>query len=509
MSDSNQKPVLFLAYANDRLDGDRYLRDVVEEVHAIRDLLLEKASGAYEVVVRDNASLDDLFDVFDRYGSRIRVFHFAGHANNLQLMLDQSRGQSSRAGREGFTREIAALPNLQLVFLNACTTRTHAIEMAAAEVPAVIATATDISDRAAYLFSSYFYEQLADRRSIGEAFDIAERRVQTALVSGGSFRKLYWGKPEADDQTFTQFPWGVYGQNLQWRFRLKKTILSSSLWPLMVDRDRQVIDFRDALESILGDPDHQPHAFIIQGTRPERPQSLITRFVETDIQELSSQIFGTNRGVVHEHQVRTWPYSGSLEQRQRELKRRLAEALNFQGRGVSQNWSANEVVEALRLRARTVVLQHTITTEKWDSTTLKLLGWYVSDFWRINSAREFPQFLIFINLLFPEEKIRWWNRILPSSNTKDGIKAGMEKLSLDLAHQLTILSELKPIRYEDVVSWVDDYFPEQLQDLPDILFKNRENRLSMEVVEPALERALLGLSSGNPEPRSAPQDEPS
>lgn len=495
MSDLRAKSVIFLAYANDRLDPERYLRDVVEEVHALRDLLEAKASESYEVVVRDNASLEDIFEVFDRYRERIRIFHFAGHANNLQLMLDQSPSARSAAGKEGFTRELAALPGLQLAFFNACTTRSHAMEMVRQGIPATVATATDINDRAAYLFATYFYEQLVDRKSLVEAFDVAERRVLAAIGADGSYRSLYWGQDLEAETDPSQFPWGIYGDQLQWRLSLRQRVGDVSLWPLMVDRDRQVIDFRDSIEQILGDSTHAPHTFVIHGARAERPQSLVTRFLETDLRQLSEQIFGTSRGVVHEHQVRNWPYSGSLEQRQRELKRRLAQALNFTGRGVSRDWTAAELIQSLNLKARTVVLQHTISTEKWDKNTLKLIFWYVEDFWRINSLREYPQFIVFINLLYPEQESSWLRRIFGGKGPRGEIKDSLEDLSRDLEGRMTVLAELKPIRYQDVVSWVDEYFPTELAELPEVIFPDPDKRLTMEVVEPALHRALETLDT--------------
>lgn len=494
MIDSRTKPVIFLAYANDRLQAGRYLRDAVEEIHFLRDLLEDRVGESYEVIVRDNASLDDLFEVFDLYKERIRIFHFAGHANNLSLLLDQNRSTQSRAGRDGFTRELAALPGLQLVFLNACTTRSHAMEMVRQGVPVSIATATDIGDRAAYLFSTYFYQQLVKRKSLVEAFDVAERRVLAALGADGSYRGLYWEVPLQPETDPSQFPWGIYGEQLQWRLRLRKAVNSTSLWPLMVDRDRQVIDFRDAVERILADVNHAPHTFIIHGARAERPQSLVTRFVETDLQQLSEQIFGSSRGVVHEHQVRSWPYTGALEQRQRELKRRLAQAMNFSGIGVSRDWTASEMVRTLNLKARTVVLHHTISTEKWDNTTLKLIRWYAQEFWQIQTLREFPQFVIFLNLLYPEDRPNFLQRFLGGKQGRNGIKELLTSLDTELEEQLSVLAELKPIRYEDVVSWVDDYFPVELADLPDVLFSDRDKRLTMEVVEPELRRALETLN---------------
>lgn len=492
MPQESFKPVLFLAYANDRIDPQRYLRYIVDEVHFIRDLMQGQAAQGYEIVVRDQASIDDLFQVFDQYGPRIHLFHFAGHADSLRLMLDQGADARSQAGIAGFTRELAQLQGLHLVFLNACLTHDQAVAMAEAGVPAVVATSTAISDRAAYLFAQRFYEQLIQRKPLSESFDVAERRVQAELMQRAEdYRILYW-----NEEPRQHFPWSLHGEGGQWRMMLPQRMARRDQTPLMVDRDRQVIGFRDKAEAILADQRHLPHAFIIHGVRAERHDSLITRLVETDIRSLSNQLFGETRGVVHEREVRSWPYDVPLPQRKRELKRRLAEAMAFAGQGTTDSWDANDLIERLGLRGRTVVLTHTLSAERWDSTTQELIRWYLRDFWQLHTREELPQFVLFFAILYPEEEVKWWQRIFGGASPRQAIKNDLARLESEVGSRLTRLSELKPISYEEVRAWVDEYYPQELQALPAILYDQRpDRRLSMSVVEPALYRAVRGLGS--------------
>jgi hypothetical protein len=493
MPDAPAKPVLFLAYANDRIDPARYLPQIVEEVHFIRDLLTDKASAGYEIVVRDQASIDDLFAVFDRYGPQIHLFHFAGHADSLRLLLDQGTDARAQAGIAGFTRELATLSGLHFVFLNACLTHDQAMAMAEAGVPAVVATSTAISDRAAYLFAQRFYEQLAQRRSLMECFQAAERRVQAELMQqADDYRVLYWNETPRQ-----HFPWSIHGEGVQWRLMLPQRMARRDQTPLMVDRDRQVISFRDKAEEILADANHLPHTFIIHGTREERHDSLVTRLVETDIRVLSNQLFGETRGVVHEREVRNWPHEVPLAQRKRELKRRLAEAMAFSGQGTTDSWQAQDLVERLGLRARTVVLTHTISSERWDADTQRLIRWYIDECWQLPARNELPQFVLFIAILYPEEEVSWWQRLFGGASPRQQIKESLDVLAADLGERLTVLSELKPISYGDVVSWVDEYYPRELADFPEVLYGGKPDRsLSMAVVEPALQRAVRGLNAG-------------
>ena len=110
-------PVFFLAYANDRSDPDRYLRNLVDEVRAIRNAIEDKISPPYRIEVCPNATLDDIIDVFDRYEGQVRIFHFAGHADSLSLMFESDNKHQGLASQEGFTRLLARQSGLRLVFL--------------------------------------------------------------------------------------------------------------------------------------------------------------------------------------------------------------------------------------------------------------------------------------------------------------------------------------------------------------------------------------------------------
>ncbi|MBK6480567.1 MAG: hypothetical protein IPF93_20545 [Saprospiraceae bacterium] len=59
------KPVIFLAFANDKVDNALYLRNLSAEMHGIRGAL-EKAeiSGLCDVVIRPSASIKDIIDAF-------------------------------------------------------------------------------------------------------------------------------------------------------------------------------------------------------------------------------------------------------------------------------------------------------------------------------------------------------------------------------------------------------------------------------------------------------------
>jgi hypothetical protein len=106
MSDTTSKPVIFLAFANDRDDTVGYLRNLPDEARRLRDVLQPaQQAGLCEVEVRTNSTADDIFKVFQdpKYRNRIAIFHYGGHANGYQLLLESAEGQigGRRRGRTG------------------------------------------------------------------------------------------------------------------------------------------------------------------------------------------------------------------------------------------------------------------------------------------------------------------------------------------------------------------------------------------------------------------------
>jgi hypothetical protein len=93
------KPIIFLAFANDKVDNTRYLRNLPLEMDGVRRALYEaEDAGLCEILERANATIENILDVFqdNRYKDRIAVFHYGGHADGYQLLLEQLDGVFSR-----------------------------------------------------------------------------------------------------------------------------------------------------------------------------------------------------------------------------------------------------------------------------------------------------------------------------------------------------------------------------------------------------------------------------
>jgi len=111
------KPIIFLAFANDKADYTRYLRNLGKEQETIEDLLttIEK-QGFCEVKTVYNATFKKIADVFQdkRFRDRIAVFHFGGYGDQDILQLETSDGGKALVEAGGFSNFLASQQNLKL-----------------------------------------------------------------------------------------------------------------------------------------------------------------------------------------------------------------------------------------------------------------------------------------------------------------------------------------------------------------------------------------------------------
>ncbi|MCI0695505.1 AAA family ATPase [candidate division KSB1 bacterium] len=207
MNEPTQKPVIFLAFAQDRVEGGAYLRNLPIELDGIRKALQKaRQAGLCEVVERSNTTVENILDVFQEYQDRIAVFHYGGHADSYELLLESLTGEHAMAHSEGLVSFLAKQKGLQLVFLNGCCSQQQALDLIEAGVPAVVGTSQKIDDEVATNLSERFYKGLAVGLAIHRAW--AEAVDQVKVEKGtANLRALHWkGKVEATDR----FPWEIY-----------------------------------------------------------------------------------------------------------------------------------------------------------------------------------------------------------------------------------------------------------------------------------------------------------
>ena len=181
---NNPRPILFLAFANDRDDEARYLRNLAEEARQVqRALATAETRGHCELVLRQNATAGDILDVFQdaRYRDRIALFHFGGHADGYRLLLETAAGAAAAADAGGLARFLGQQRGPgSWSSSTAAPPRARCSGLLDAGVPAVIATAQAIDDAMATDFADRFYQGLAGGAAIGRRSSEARAAMQTA-----------------------------------------------------------------------------------------------------------------------------------------------------------------------------------------------------------------------------------------------------------------------------------------------------------------------------------------
>ena len=205
------KPFFLLAFANEQGGGSRYLRLLPEELRRLDRILEEiRSKGLGDYKILPNATLDEILYWLEKRRNQIAVFHYAGHANSFQLLLESDSRRTQPAYASGLAELLGMHRDLKLAFLNGCSTQLQAEQLLVEGVPSVIATSGAIRDRVATNFAASFYGALAAGETLQSAFRIAVAAGRTALGENPQ-SPGYWAE-SAEPQD--RFPWELYPRDL-------------------------------------------------------------------------------------------------------------------------------------------------------------------------------------------------------------------------------------------------------------------------------------------------------
>ena len=170
MSANPNAPYIFLVFASHDIKRHSALDRLRDEARQLQNLL--EINSSCQLILRQNAVLEDVFNTFKKnpYRERISVFHFAGHADSYSLLLENAKREALRADANGFAAFLAEQPGLHLVFLNGCSTQEQVQGLLDAGVQVVIATTERVPDEWASPFASDFYKSLVSGASIASAY---------------------------------------------------------------------------------------------------------------------------------------------------------------------------------------------------------------------------------------------------------------------------------------------------------------------------------------------------
>ncbi len=204
-----ETPLIFLAFANQK---DTYLEKLKAERKSIESALQE-VEKQRRIHLKSEAQTDiqDIFKVFDEHRGRIKIFHYAGHANGTHLDLEDQQANGSALA--DLIREENKLGGIELVFLNGCATQGQVAKLLEVGVKNVIATSVPIEDDRASQFARQFYQSLASGASIQEAYQrssaylkSSDQNYSEAFQYLGESRSLGSLRKQAS----SSFAWSLY-----------------------------------------------------------------------------------------------------------------------------------------------------------------------------------------------------------------------------------------------------------------------------------------------------------
>jgi hypothetical protein len=176
--DNPDKPAIFIATGDAESNGfyGSAALHMYAEYQEIVELLEPSAhANKLDLLAGLRATKKKLAQAFSQHAHAITVFHFAGHADGQSLFLCEDSDGAPIFNISRLAAFLAEQPNLQLVFLNACSTDTDLLwdRLRRAGIPLLIATTDEVDDQAAKLFAVEFYRTLLNRHTVGAAFQIA------------------------------------------------------------------------------------------------------------------------------------------------------------------------------------------------------------------------------------------------------------------------------------------------------------------------------------------------
>ncbi|MFK7904908.1 MAG: CHAT domain-containing protein, partial [Chitinophagales bacterium] len=382
-----------LAFANDNFGGE-HLQFLVNELDGIKEIFEDTPNIPYEVKIIYSATIDKIVKAFRRpaYRSRIVGFHYGGHAGSSEIMLETSEGLKQSTNAAALADYLALQENLQLVFLNGCSTKGQVEGLLNAGISKVIATDRSIEDQLATDFSVSFYQSLVGGNTIDIAFKDAKAELELkgkniSINEVRINRRVYSSKKVSLDN----FAWGLYQREAETQEpglgRYKH---------LLCDRYSQVESFCNCIINRVEVLPKQPISYLICGETEENHSSLTLRIAEIEL--LKTLPISKEEQVFRPQIKDVWPTFGGLEDMQNTLKRQLSNTFKTNN---SLRLQALDIVQQYQNRKGIVVLEHSIDGTDWDGQTGKLLDWYINSFWNIQYDFNLPQIIVFINVKYP------------------------------------------------------------------------------------------------------------
>jgi len=162
------KPIVLMTFASNGLASIPVEADEVFNVVKKSEVIT-----AHKI---ENVDIEKLADTIADYSEQLFMFHFGGHSNQRNIVLEGLRDLDKiRLSRLLLPKE---KHNLQIVFLNGCLSYGHVGILTAKGVKAIIATNVKVNDSEAERLAGYFYKLFFEKNyTLKAAFEGAEATV--------------------------------------------------------------------------------------------------------------------------------------------------------------------------------------------------------------------------------------------------------------------------------------------------------------------------------------------
>jgi Domain of unknown function (DUF4062)/inactive STAND len=253
----------------------------------------------------------------------------------------------------------------------------------------------------------------------------------------------------------------------------------------MCDRRQQENEFFEVFTLNLRARPGLPQVYMIRGEEGECHDSLVERLMSTRMKQIAEKRWGA-QGSVITFRTPAWPAEGDALERRQELQRNLF--TEFDPTYMEDDLSATALSQLPSLAlSPLVVIRHRLHAAHWDTAARELVQWYMSYWNALKVEQTGPQFLIFLNVIYPRLRMQpasWWKTIL---RTKQFDKKRVETELQEIAQSqraglpFLLLKELLPVTQHEVKDWFSQYniYDEKKRnELAEKLFTARNGRLA-------------------------------
>ena len=219
----------------------------------------------------------------------------------------------------------------------------------------------------------------------------------------------------------------------------------------LCDRRRHESSFKKHFNQAVSDdtPPFQPLFYMVHGDSGQCHHSFVDRMIDIHVKQHVTRTWGAEDGSILVRKP-SWPHKGSLAVRKEDLSVHLLDKHATGYAGTTYQASDLDRLELLQ-SYHVAVVQHTI--RHWDKHTADLLTWYMKDYWTRASGGFSTRFIVFFNLIYPEEKA-WYHL---GHTSKKAIQARLDQLSLTPEVSFCKIQEIDSIDIGRVKDWLDDH----------------------------------------------------